>query len=108
MNLTPEEQQRILEAADRIITLAPLSAADLIDHLIIVAALSSQGVQPENIVGAAIQRNPIILSHLVSAFGADGLADMVVSKGQLYPPRIEDVGLTREAIRQKMKEWGIE
>ncbi len=108
MNLTLEEQQRLLEAADRIVTNAALSVEDLIDHLVIVGALSAYGVQPENIVGMAIQRNPIILSHLVTAFGADGLADMVVSKGQLYPPRVEDIRITREAIRQKLKEWGVE
>lgn len=107
-NFTPEEQKRILDAADRILTLMPLGVEDLIDHLAILGALAARGVSPIDLLQTAMWNNPILLSHLLDELDLGALSELLVSKGQLHPPRLKSVESIREALKRKMQEWGID
>lgn len=106
MNLTSEEQQRLLETVDRLVVQYPLIVDDLIDALEIIAALANNNISLDVVLSEAMKNNPLILLHATSELGVEGLAERLVSKSQVSPPREGSVKAKAEFIRQKQKQWG--
>jgi hypothetical protein len=107
MNLTSEEQQHLLEAADRIVAAGRLKVDDLIDAMEIVAALANHSSGLNLLVSVAMNHNQLVVLHLTSELGIDGLAERLVSKGITFPPREDLVKAQKLTIEEKMKQWGL-
>jgi hypothetical protein len=104
MNLTADEQQRILAAAEMILGSTQLSADDLIASIEIVGALAKHHTGVNVLLTAAIGQNPLILPQVVDELGIQGLAERLISKEIKMPIRQQLVDAQKQAIERKMKE----
>jgi hypothetical protein len=104
MPLTLDQQQRILEVADHVITNAAISAENLIGAMEIVGALAKHDTGVNVLLAAAIEQNPLILLHVVDELGIEGLVQRLISKETKMPIHQQLVDAQKQAIERKMKE----